>query len=161
MERINAVDLRTEDSSALTVTSPTRLQRSQRLMTDLASLAEARQVALSQQTYQVYGTVLGKHAPEDVHQAIVQLLSEPRPQYGPAFPELGAIVALAERARQQRVAPPRFVPCGQCINGLTYVDAQGQPCDVSASPRRLMAPCECRRAWMEERRRRTLIAEAA
>ena len=158
MEQIAAVQLQTGQSNALATTSRQLKERALRLSEILMFLAEARQVSVSEATVRVYLTVLAKHDPQDVDRAVRQLVEEPRGQFKPAFPEVGEIVDRVEQARRLRTTPPKFVPCGSCFDGLVYTDENGQPCDVSASPSRAMAMCNCKRAWMAERRRRAEIA---
>ena len=73
-----------------------------------------------------------------------------RGEYETSFPTLATVVQQVERAERERTAPPRFEVCGRCYSGMVYVDASGNPCDVTESPKRVMRECDCKREWRRQ-----------
>jgi hypothetical protein len=126
------------------------------LLAELARLGEARQASLSDETYAIYAEELSGYELQDVRTALRGLAREPKEKYEPAFPRLDTLLERADLARNNRMFPPitPYVPCGKCFNGgYIYVDANGDPCDGSASPNRTLGRCACYQAWSEAKQK--------
>ena len=91
---------------------------------------------------------MAEHDLSDVREAIKRLSCEPRAEYQPAFPDLGNLIERTKQLRKERMAPPKFIPCGKCYGGMIYLNAKGEPCEFSQSPARTMGVCECKKRWM-------------
>lgn len=148
MERISALmqedlDLRLAEANGSPIAiSRRRSESTKALLTALLELAEARGESLSEVRMRVYLQGLAEYDVRDVAAAARQIGREQRGEYEPKFPELGTLIGRTKLARAERIRPPKWEPCGECLNGFVIVERDGH---------RAARDCRCKVAWRAAR----------
>jgi hypothetical protein len=145
MQRVGEIQLTNRSSEQTAIVKPPA-ERLKSCLALLLGLGEMRQTTLSAETQTVYARALADYEPRFVEAVITRLGRTPRGEYEKAIPELGELEAMV-RAEVKSNKPP-FVSCGQCMNGVVYVNGRGEPYKPTIDGHdRWTKACACLKSW--------------
>jgi hypothetical protein len=92
-----------------------------------------------------------RHGLPRVKEALQELLVTPGRKFFPHPSELAEVLTdMQTKERQQFLRDHPFTPCGQCEDGMVFVDAEGKPWDWRKGGYRAAKECDCKVAWRNQ-----------
>jgi hypothetical protein len=95
-----------------------------------------------------YEILTVRHGLPRVKEALQELLVTPGRKFFPHPSELAEVLTdMQTKERQQFLRDHPFTQCGQCEDGMVFVDAEGKPWDWRKGGYRAAKECDCKIAW--------------